>query len=82
LFKCAIVTTCISLNLQNIHGEENGAIEDIESIHDDDSADDVHCRDDNEEEVESLSDEECGMLYANFHVHIFIHVCKYICILS
>ena len=48
--------------MQNIHGEENGAIEDIESIHDYDSADDVHCRDDNEEEVESLSDEECGML--------------------
>ena len=62
LFKCAILTTCISLNLQNIHGEENGSIEDIEIIHDDDSADDVHCSDDNDEEVESLSDEECGML--------------------
>ena len=58
--------------MRNIHGEENGAIEDIESIHDYDSADDVHCSDDNEEEVESLSDEECGMLiiyiYVNFHV--------------
>ena len=62
LFKCAILTTCISLNLQNIHGEENSSIEDIEIIHDDDSADDVHCSDDNDEEVESLSDEECGML--------------------
>ena len=62
LFKCAILTTCISLNLQNIHGEENGSIEDIG--HDDDSAyaDDVHCSDDDEEEDESLSDEECGML--------------------
>lgn len=63
--------------MQNIHGEDNGGIEDTESIHYDDS-DDVHCSDD--EDVESSSDEECGMsvIYIHYHVHMFMNVWIYV----